>query len=552
MGYLDMHANLCNSNTPNCLFPQMNIPTNLNIPLWENLLHKYRDHQLVYYLKYGFPLDLNKSLEFHPTTRIDNHKTAQAHPRSVIKYLDTETKLGAILGPFKNPPIQDLHCSPMLTRPKQGTDNRRVIVDLSWPHGNSINDSINDSTYMGTLFKLKFPSVDNITERIVKLKGNCLLYKIDLQRAFRHLKLDPRDINSTGLQFENQYYVDTAIPFGYRHGSACMQRLTDSLRWIMHKKGFFVMNYIDDLIGCDEPSLAIQGFEYLKSLIPKLGLTISSSKLYVPQNSIPCLGIDVDISSGVISIPSEKLEEIVQTCQAWQNKVKTHKRALQSLVGSLLYIHKCVRPARLFVNRILATLREAPDSGAVRLDRNFLKDIAWFNQFLPHFNGRVYFNKDNQNPVTSMYVDACLTGLGGYWNDLIYAYPVSHIPALPLNHSIVHLEMVNVYVALKVWKSKLRGQTVIINCDNFAVVSTLNSGKALDNFLLTVARNVWMLTAIYDIELQVVHIPGKINVKADILSRWFNNIDRYLAAKQFSSCTWCQIDQSDIVLDYNI
>ena len=66
------------------------------------------------------------------------------------------------------------------------------------------------------------------------------------------------------------------------------------------------------------------------------------------------------------------------------------------------------------------------------------------------------------------------------------------------------------------------------------------------------ARNVWMLTANYVIELQVVHIPGKINVKADILSRWFNNIDRYLAAKQFSSCTWCQIDQSDIVLDYNI
>ena len=112
--------------------------------------------------------------------------------------------------------------------------------------------------------------------------------------------------------------------------------------------------------------------------------------------------------------------------------------------------------------------------------------------------------------------------------------------------------MVNVYVALKVWKSKLRGQTVIINCDNFAVVSTLNSGRALDQFLLTVARNVWMLTAIHDIELQVVHIPGQINVKADILSSWFNNIDRYLAAKQISSCTWCQIDKSDIVLDYNI
>ena len=55
---------------------------------------------------------------------------------------------------------------------------------------------------MGTLFKLKFPTVDDITDRITQLNGNCLLCKIDLQRAFRHLKLDPRDINKTGLLFE--------------------------------------------------------------------------------------------------------------------------------------------------------------------------------------------------------------------------------------------------------------------------------------------------------------------------------------------------------------
>ena len=79
---------------------------------------------------------------------------------------------------------------------------------------------------MGTPFKLKFPSVDNITAQFRDLGGKCLIYKIDLQRAFSHLKLDPGDINRTGLQFEGQYYVDTSVPFGYRHGSVCMQRLT--------------------------------------------------------------------------------------------------------------------------------------------------------------------------------------------------------------------------------------------------------------------------------------------------------------------------------------
>ena len=110
---------------------------------------------------------------------------------------------------------------------------------------------------MGTVFKLKFPTVDDIDDRVKQLDGKCLLYKIDLQRAFMHLKLDPRDINKTGLQFMNEHYVDTAVPFGYRHSSVCIQRVSDSLRFKMHKKGYIITNYIDELIRCDPPSVAM-------------------------------------------------------------------------------------------------------------------------------------------------------------------------------------------------------------------------------------------------------------------------------------------------------
>ena len=111
------------------------------------------------------------------------------------------------MGPFKKSPVDGLHCSPMLTRPKAGSTNRRVIVDLSWPHGSSVNDSICNDSYMGSVFKLKFPTVDNITERVQKLKGNCSLYKIDLQRTFCHLKLDPKDINYTDLNGQLRIYI---------------------------------------------------------------------------------------------------------------------------------------------------------------------------------------------------------------------------------------------------------------------------------------------------------------------------------------------------------
>ena len=160
---------------------------------------------------------------------------------------------------------------------------------------------------MGSVFKLTFPTVDDIVSRVASLNGECLLYKIDIQRAFRHLKLDPRDINNTEIQFQDQFYVDTAVPFGYRHGSVCMQRVTDSLRGIMHSRGYHITNYIDDLIGCDAPDVAVEAYEFLKSLIVELGLVICESKLYAPQSCIPCLEIDVDVITGIMSIPEAKL-----------------------------------------------------------------------------------------------------------------------------------------------------------------------------------------------------------------------------------------------------
>ena len=49
-------------------------------------------------------------------------------------------------------------------------------------------------------------------------------------------------------------------------------------------------------------------------------------------------------------------------------------------------------------------------------------------------------------------------------------------------------------------------KTVIIKCDNQAVVSVLNSGKTQDVTLAAIARNIMMEAAKYDIDLQVIHI----------------------------------------------
>ena len=107
--------------------------------------------------------------------------------------------------------------------------------------------------------------------------------------------------------------------------------------------------------------------------------------------------------------------------------------------------------------------------------------------------------------------------MGGCVNNIVY-----HVP-IPLGYNqftIVHLEMVNILVALKLFGQTWRGNRVLIKCDNEAVVSVLRSGKARDPFLGACARNIWYLAALQDVEMQYVHVLGRNNRKADLLSRW--------------------------------
>ena len=56
-------------------------------------------------------------------------------------------------------------------------------------------------------------------------------------------------------------------------------------------------------------------------------------------------------------------------------------------------------------------------------------------------------------------------------------------------------------------------------------------GRENDSYLLAIARNVCMLTAKEDIQLQVVHISGKNNVVADILCWWYIKISHSVLYK---------------------
>ena len=88
--------------------------------------------------------------------------------------------------------------------------------------------------------------------------------------------------------------------------------------------------------------------------------------------------------------------------------------------------------------------------------------------------------------------------------------------------------MINIVVALKIWCPNWANKKIRIRCDNLPVVEVLNSGQARDYILATCDRNIWLLSALYNIGINVIHIAGSQNSVADLLSRRKDTSQRLL------------------------
>ena len=242
---------------PNYLGARLKVDSQLNLEAWKAELHDYWDSQLIDLLYFGFPLDFNRNSPLR--WEGENHKSALNFPRDIEVYLNEELHHKAIVGPFEGHPCTGGHISQFLTRENLNSENRRVIVDLSWPIGESVNRGIDKHSYLGTDFTLSLPTIDHITDQVKAIGRGCQLYKVDISRTFHHIKVDPLDYDLLGISWRH-IYLNTCVPFGSRHGSQIFQRCSDAVRFIMRKNGHKIVCYVDDYIGFGTPTEAEASF----------------------------------------------------------------------------------------------------------------------------------------------------------------------------------------------------------------------------------------------------------------------------------------------------
>ena len=104
------------------------------------------------------------------------------------------------------------------------------------------------------------------------------------------------------------------------------------------------------------PRTANTDFQALGELLASLRLQESSEISCSPSPVMICLDVQLDTNNFTLCVRSERLCEIEQLLEQWLTKRTATKTALQSLVGKLVFVSKCVRQSRVFIVRILTLL----------------------------------------------------------------------------------------------------------------------------------------------------------------------------------------------------
>ena len=458
--------------------------------------------------------------EVNRDVEVDNHKGADNYETDIDQYLRDEVERERILGPFEKEPFGGVTVlSPLNSREKKDSVERRVILDLTYPGCDSVNMGIPKDEYLGEKVTLKYPTVDDFGRLIRKLGPGSIMYKRDLKKAYRQIPVDPRDIPKLGYKWRGKVYMDRVLSMGLRSAAYICQRVTESVLYMFREEGFEALVYLDDFAGVDKPERGEKAFKRLGEILDEVGLEESKAKANPPDTKMLFLGILFDSVEMNMQIDMDRIVAVREELEAWENKTSATKKEIQSIVGKLSFMAKCVRPGRLFIARMLETLKGCADKGRTELDREFLMDIKWWKEVMPRFNGVSLIPGKWSQEDEVLSVDACLTGAGGKCENEFF-HTVFPEMVMQQTKDINQRELLTILVALKLWGKKLHNRRLKILCDNQASVRVMVSGRAKNRFMQSCLREIVYITATEEVEVFPVHIEGCNNRDADLLSRW--------------------------------
>eukprot|EP00731_Ephydatia_muelleri_P038232 Em0686g3a len=259
------------------------VRTPLRREKWRIALAPHLDRDFVEFILEGLESSFRVGFDYQiaECAKARGNMTPVCKDKNMIPaFLNEECLLGRVVGPLDPRTFPSVHCSPIGLVPKGSTGKWRLIVDLSSPHGRSVNDGIDPA-----LCSLEYVTVDLVADVVASFPRS-LLSKINICSAYRMVPVHPEDRWLLGMLWEGQLFVDTVLPFGLRSAPKLFTAVADAVEWIAKQRGIQpLFHYLDDFQLVSSSASGAAQLDSLLEVFADLGLPLALEKLEGPVHA---------------------------------------------------------------------------------------------------------------------------------------------------------------------------------------------------------------------------------------------------------------------------
>ena len=345
------------------------------------------------------------------------------------------------------------------------------------------------------------------------------LSALDFSDAYFHIPVHVRSRKYLRFHFQNQSYQFRALPFGLSTAQMEFTGVVKEVKLIAQSRGIRIHQYLDDwLIQDPTKESCYQGTQSLLTLCQELGWIVNLQKSELePKQIFEFVGYKYDLSQGLV-LPTPLGVD--------PPKVGIHP-VQTKLPSQGIYVPD--RPT--YSNGKTGSPGETPHETIQwhlkrhwRVPESLEKEIPVPRSLHPHL---LWWTKETNvltgqplHPLihaVQIFTDASKEGWGAHLGDFtargIWSVPESHL-------HINFLELKAVLLALKIFQHLVQGKVVLVATDNTTVVAYINKEGGMRSGSLCAL--LWRLLCwcnLRQVVLKARHIPGRLNVIADKLSR---------------------------------
>ena len=406
-------------------------------------------------------------------------------------------------------PVEDLsspgYYSPLFLRPK--TDKGwRIIINLA-----PLNKHL-------VYHKFRMETINTVRQGLQK--GD-YAFSLDLSSAYSHIPIHPTSRKFLRFFWRNKAFQFKNLPFGLSSAPFVFSLIVSQVAKFFHSRSILSHFYLDDLqFFAHAQRTLTQNQPLIIFVVQILGWLINFEKsdLDISQQNV-YIGGDFDLANGTVAPTQKRWQKINTEIPKFCALQEARAGLWSSILGILTSTQDLTFLGRLQLRVLQYHLN---DHWIDRTDKNVVIPISrdckdallWW---LEEQNVMSGVPLQPPPPDLTLYSDSSLSGFGATLGDKQFSGKWT--PQQSQYH-INYLEMLSVFLSIQHFRSDLVNKSLMVATDNTSVVCYINklSGtKSKDLHNLTFRLFSFCFQA--NIFLRARHIPGRLNILADGLSR---------------------------------